>query len=76
MTAGVVIGEVGFYLGEARSASIVATEAGVLQRLSHESLRRMGSEDPQTATAVHVLIASILSERLSTTNQLVRELVD
>lgn len=76
MTAGVVIGEVGFYLGKARSASIVVTESGVLQRLSHEALRQMETTDPQTAAAIHVLIASILSDRLATTNRLVQELVD
>ena len=76
MTAGAVIGEVGFYLGKTRSASIVVTEAGVLQRLSHEALRRMEVSAPQTATAIHVFIASLLSDRLSTTNRLVQELMD
>ena len=76
MTAGAVIGEVGFYLGIPRSASIVVTEAGVLQRLNHEALRRMEEEAPQTASAIHVLIASLLSDRLSTTNRLVQELMD
>ena len=76
MTAGAVIGEVGFYLGNARSASIVVTEAGVLQRLSHEALRRMEETSPQTASAIHVFIASLLSDRLSTTNRLVQELMD
>lgn len=76
MTAGVVIGEVGFYLGKARSASIIVTEGGILQRLSHEALRQMEATDPQTAAAIHVLIASILSDRLATTNRLVQELVD
>lgn len=76
MTAGVVIGEVGFYLGKARTASIIVTEGGILQRLSHEALRQMEATDPQTASAIHVLIASILSDRLSTTNRLVQELVD
>jgi SulP family sulfate permease len=76
MTAGAVIGEVGFYLGKARSASIVVTEAGVLQRLSHEALRQMEVTAPQTATAIHVFIASLLSDRLATTNRLVQELMD
>lgn len=76
MTAGAVIGEVGFYLGKARSASIVVTEAGVLQRLSHDALRQMEETAPQTASAIHVLIASMLSDRLSTTNRLVQELMD
>ncbi|MCY3863833.1 MAG: SulP family inorganic anion transporter [Chloroflexi bacterium] len=76
MTAGAVIGEVGFYLGKARSASIVVTEAGVLQRLSHDALRQMEETAPQTASAIHVLIASMLSDRLATTNRLVQELMD
>ena len=76
MTAGAVIGEVGFYLGKARSATIVVTEAGVLRRLSHEALRQMEETAPQTASAIHVHIASLLSDRLSTTNRLVQELMD
>ena len=76
MTAGAIIGEVGYYLGSARSASIVVTEAGVLQRLSHEALHKMEETAPQTASAIHVLIASLLSDRLSTTNRLVQELMD
>lgn len=76
MTAGAVIGEVGFYLGKTRSASIVVTEAGLLRRLSHDALRRMEETAPQTASAIHVLIASVLSDRLSTTNRLVQELME
>ncbi len=76
MSAGAVIGEVGFYLGKARSASIVVTEGGLLQRLSHDALRQLEETAPQTASAIHVLIARLLSDRLSTTNQLVQELMD
>lgn len=76
MTAGAVIGEVGFYLGQARSASIVVTEAGVLQRLSREALNQMEETAPQTASAIHVHIACLLGDRLSTTNRLVQELMD
>ena len=76
MTAGAVIGEVGFYLGKTRSASIVVTEAGLLRRLSHDALRRMEETAPQTASAIHVLIASVLSDRLSATNRLVQELME
>ena len=76
MTAGAVIGEIGYYLGSARTAAIVVTEAGILQRLSHESLREMEVSAPQTASAVHVLIASLLSDRLTTSNRLLRQLMD
>ena len=76
MTAGTVVGEVGFYLKQARSASIVVTEAGTLQRLSHEALRKMEAEEPQTASAFHVFITCILSDRLSTTNRVIQDLMD
>ena len=76
MTAGTVIGEVGFYLGKARSASIVVTEAGVLQRLSHEALRQMEAAEPQAASALHLFITCVLSDRLSTTNRVIQDLMD
>lgn len=75
MTAGTVIGEVGFYLKQARTASIVVTEAGVLQRLSLEALRQMEATDPRTASAVHVFITCVLSDRLSTSNRVIQELM-
>jgi len=76
MTAGTVIGEVGFYLNKARSASVVVTEAGVLQRLSHKALRRMEESHPGTASAIHILISCVLSDRLSSSNRVIQELLD
>ena len=76
MTAGTVIGEVGFYLKQARTASIVVTAAGVLQRLSREALRQMEATDPHTASALHVFITCALSDRLSTSNRVIQELMD
>ena len=76
MTAGTVIGEVGFYLNKTRTASVVVTEAGVLQRLSHGALRRMEEADPQTASAIHILISCVLSDRLSSSNRVIQELLD
>ncbi len=76
MTAGTVIGEIGFYLNKARTASIVVTEAGVLQRLSLDALRQMEASDPQTASALHVFITRVLSDRLSTTNRVIQDLMD
>ncbi len=76
MTAGTVIGEVGFYLNKARTASIVVTEAGVLQRLSLDALQQMEASDPQTASTLHVFITRVLSDRLSTTNRVIQDLMD
>ena len=76
MTAGTVIGEVGFYLKKARTASIVVTEPGVLQRLSLEALQQMEASDPHTASALHMFITCALSDRLLTTNRVIQELMD
>ncbi len=76
MTAGTVVGEVGFYLKNARSASVVVTEAGVLQRLSHAALSQMEASEPQTASALHVFITCVLSDRLSTSNRVIQNLTD
>ena len=76
MTAGTVIGEVGFYLKKARGATVVTTEAGLLQRLSHQALERMEEEDPQTASAIHILISCALAQRLTSSNRVIQELLD
>ena len=76
MTAGTVVGEVGFYLKKARIASVVVTEAGVLQRLSLEALRQMQETAPYAASAIHVLISCVLSDRLSSSNRVIQELMD
>ena len=76
MTAGTVIGEVGFYLKQARTASIVVTEPGVLQRLSLDALKEMEATDPGAASALHMFITCALSDRLSTTNRVIQDLLD
>ncbi len=76
MTAGAIVGEVGFYLKKARTASIVVTEAGVLQRLSLKALQAMKATDPHTASALHMFITCVLSERLSNSNRVIQELID
>ena len=76
MTAGAIIGEVGFYLKKTRTASIVVTEAGVLQRLSLKALQAMEASDPHTASALHMFITCVLSERLSNSNRMIQDLID
>jgi len=64
MTGHTIVGEMGFYRYAPRSANIIAEEHTVLYRLSTKSLERMEREDPETATAFHLLIIRLLSERL------------
>ena len=72
---GTVIGELGFYLGTPRSASVIADTAGTAYRLTTESLQRMETEHPELAAALHRFIADLLAERLlRTTHTLERVL--
>jgi SulP family sulfate permease len=64
MSSGVV-GEIGFYLGSERTASVVADVPTTLYRLSRDSLQQMEKENPQAAATLHRLIAHLLSERVA-----------
>ena len=74
ITGPTVIGEMGFYLDQPRSANVVAAEPSVVYSLSRESLERMQTEDPVTAAAFHSFTSAILSERLTATNRMVQAL--
>lgn len=76
MSAGTVIGEVGFYLGRPRSASIIVTESGIFHKLTRESLQRMSEEKPDSASGFHIFIACVIAERLSATNRMIEELIE
>jgi SulP family sulfate permease len=60
-----VVGEIGFYLGNERTASVVADVPTTLYRLSRDSLQQMEKETPQAATTLHRLLAHLLSERVT-----------
>jgi SulP family sulfate permease len=65
MGSGRVVGEIGFYLGQARTASVIADVPSIVYRLSRETLTRMEQESPETASALHRVIVHLLSERLT-----------
>ncbi len=69
MGAGSVVGESGLYLGQPRSATVRATCASVLHRLTHQQLDRMTVEAPELAAAFHQLVVTILAERVVNTTR-------
>lgn len=71
---GAVVGEIGYYLGQARGATIVASQACVLYRLTAEALTQMEAAAPTAAAAFHRFIAHTLAERVVDMNRLVQEL--
>lgn len=60
-----VVGEIGFYLGQPRSADVIADEPSVVYRLSADALRRMELQDPQLASELHRLIVRQLASRVT-----------
>ncbi|MCB9130126.1 MAG: SLC26A/SulP transporter family protein [Anaerolineales bacterium] len=58
-----VVGELGFYLGYERGASVVVDEPSVVYRLTRASLTRMEEEQPAAASALHRAVATLVADR-------------
>lgn len=72
---GTVVGEVAMYLGQPRSASIYAETDAQLLRMERSALERMIRDDPASAAEFHKFVAELLSDRMMTTNALIRALL-
>ena len=73
---GSFVGEISFYLGQTRSASVTCEVAGRVWRLSRENLDALRSSHPEIASYFHQRMAVMLADRLSATTRLVQHLVD
>jgi SulP family sulfate permease len=60
-----LVGEIGFYLGLKRNASVVTEIPTTLYCLTAAALKEMESEDPEAAALFHKFIAHIMAEKLS-----------
>jgi SulP family sulfate permease len=76
MRSGTVVGELGLYLRQKASASVVAVEPCTLYHLSAKKLEEMENNAPEIASALHKFIAAILSERLIDTNDSLQTLIE
>jgi len=76
MRGGTTVGEMGMYLGNKRTASVVADRTSVVHRLSKKALKEMEKEDPEVAALLHQWIASLLAERLAENNRTIEALLD
>ncbi|MBI9082832.1 MAG: SLC26A/SulP transporter family protein [Desulfobacterales bacterium] len=76
MQPGTVVGEIGLYLDEPRSASVVADRPTTVYCLSGDALGRMRKEAPDIAAEFHRFIACLLAERLVYTNAALKSLQD
>jgi SulP family sulfate permease len=76
MRGGTTVGEMGMYLGNARTASVVADRLSIVYRLSKNALKEMEKKDPKVAALLHQWIASLLAERLADNNRTIEALLD
>ena len=73
---GATVGEIGIYLGGARTASVVASRPSTVYRLSLQSLEKMRDKDPEIAALFHEWIARLLAERVTENNRMFEALMD
>lgn len=73
---GAIVGEVAFYLGKPRNASVVIESPVLAWRFSRASLLRLQEEDPDLAFRFHEGLAAMMASRLTSTNRLVSFLSD
>ena len=69
MGAGTLVGEIGAYLGQPASASVVADQDCVIYRMTVEAVRKIEADDPQLAAAFHRFMAHFLARRLTRTTE-------
>ena len=75
MEPGTVVGEIAFYLGLPRSASIVATRPGRAWRLTRAALKQIERERVRVATLFHQHMARLIAVKLNDTNTTLGTLV-
>jgi SulP family sulfate permease len=73
---GVVVGELAFYTGAARTAYVVAESPCVVLRCSREQIARIEAGDPVVAIVLHRWFAETLAGRLSETMHTFDSLLD
>jgi hypothetical protein len=74
-TGGTMVGEMGLFLKQARTATIVVSKPGLLYRLAMDDYERMMREDPDLAFHLHQWIGSVLAVRLAENNHTLEALL-
>lgn len=76
MGGGAVVGEVGVYLGQKRTASVIASQPSIVYRLRENMLNKIEEEAPELVARLHYWNARQLSERLADNNRTIEALLD
>lgn len=72
LRSGSMVGEIGYFLGQPRVATVEAEEKCRIIRLSGQQLERMRREDPALSATLYVWLVHELAERLAQTNELLK----
>jgi SulP family sulfate permease len=73
---GVMVGEMGWYTEDPRTADVVAETPCVVLRLSRASLERMEADEPELAAALHRWLATTMALRLTDRMRALDSLLD
>ncbi|MFN2188937.1 MAG: SulP family inorganic anion transporter, partial [Candidatus Promineifilaceae bacterium] len=65
MGGGSLIGELGFYLNQKRSAAILVDKPSTVYRLTSENLKKMEKNDPGASSTLHQIVIRLMSERVT-----------
>ena len=72
---GTMVGEMGLFLKQSRTATVVADTRTVLYKLSLDEYQRMMQNDPELVFQLHQWIGRVLSVRLAQNNQTLETLL-
>ncbi|HSG45318.1 MAG TPA: SulP family inorganic anion transporter [Anaerolineales bacterium] len=73
---GTMVGEMGLFLKQSRTATVIADQPSVLYRLSLDSYNKMMRDDPELAFHLHQWIGRVLAVRLAENNNTLEVLLN
>ncbi len=74
MEAGTIVGELGVYLNNPTSASVITTQPSVIYLLTIQDFHLIDEANPEIAAALHKFLAQRISERLLTSLAAIQDL--
>ncbi len=73
---GATVGEIGLYLRNTRTASVIASRKSTVYRLTGQALKEMQEKDPEIAALFHEWIVRLLAERIIDNNRIIEALME
>ena len=67
--AGVVMGEIGFYTGVPRTATVLAEADTAVESIAQADIARMERDDPELASLFHRLMTCLLADKLAASSR-------